>query len=234
MPEKEQEEKQEASEPNQELVDKIETLEKRLTDGQSWNTKIAQENAEMRGRIDQLSIQQTQPEAAKGSSLDFLDDDELAESLREDPAKAAELIKRSLGTMAGDISGVLESRDNVISQQLHRMQQEFQNGVGALNPVKLQNEDAIKEFSEGGTIPHFDEMPLDAQIAIIEMQPDDDSKPRRHNPPGSVGGGVASRTTPKEMSLADNPLMKGVWDAMGVGDDEESSNVITPTYGGNA
>jgi hypothetical protein len=249
MASEEEEEKEEGTQPD-ELVslraefDKLAASQK---EGHAWGTKLSQENAELRGRIDQISSQAAATPAAPATPAEdvysFLNEPDLEEKLRNDPGSATALVRQAVDAMSKQFSSVMEARDAHHYEQLDAVTGYFNGKIAGMDPRQEKLSDQVKEISESGSIPGFAQMTPDQQLAIAEGMSSTDTEteteeegkpmPARMNPPGGAGAGTSARTSaPKEIPMAEDPEFAGVLRAMGGLQDEETSAIVTPTVSG--
>lgn len=243
----EEEEKEEGTQPD-ELVslraefDKLAASQK---EGHAWGTKLSQENAELRGRIDQISSQAAAAPAAPAEQAvdiyEFLNEPELEEKLRNDPGSATALVRQAVDAVSKQFSSVIEARDAHHYEQLDAVTGYFNGKIAGMDPRQEKLSEQVKELSESGSIPGFAQMTSDQQLAIAEGMSSTDTDteeegkpmPARMNPPGGAGAGTSARTSaPKEVPMSEDPEFADVLRAMGGLQDEETSAIVTPTVSG--
>ena len=239
--------KEEGSQPEEfaSLKSELEKLAASQKEGHAWGTKLSQENAELRGRIEQLSTQAAATPAAPATpavdAYGFLNEPELEEKLRNDPGSATALVRQAVDAMSKQFTSVMEARDAHHYEQLDAVTGYFNGKIEGMDPRQEKLAEQVKEISESGSIPGFAEMTADQKLAIAEgMSPADTETeeegkpmPARMNPPGGAGAGTSARTSsPKEVPMSEDPEFAGVLRAMGGLQDQETSAIVTPTVSG--
>ena len=216
----------------------IASLEKQQKDAQAWGTKNAQEAAELRGQIKQLSSTPAAAPPPQADPYGFLTSEDLEETLRDDPAKAAHLIRQAMATLSGQVSQAFEAQDQMFESRFTEVTGRFDG----LNPGLQTHSEQIKALEESGDIPGYKDMPTVAKIAIAERlaaatpeEPEPAPSPafQRMNPPGSAGGGTSVRNAPaKDVEMKDDPRFAAALTAMGGLISSNSGATVTPTVNG--
>ena len=185
----------EEGEKSDDTVEEPAKLQKRLKDTQRAFTKKSQEAAELRKKLDEmeqlkgeikaikeLSVQKQETQKEK-SPFEFLDEEETAQTLLDDPKNIISLQKKTLGGLAE----ILEKRDKALLSEIKKQLGSVVSDEGRALAKK------VSELRKDNDYSAF----TDEQLAVIAKKTIK-TAPAKDTYRGGMGGKSSARGTLKE------------------------------------
>lgn len=167
--------------------DQVETLSKRLRDTQAKLTELAQQNAELRGKVSVLDRQSGEEKVEDP----FAEID--AEEAVTNPMLIVDATKKANAILAGDVVNVLK-----------QMRAEMLQAIRANDPEKLALRSVIEELKADPELADLDDEVL---LRFAKRQKRTAPKSKEvERPSGVPGGGTRARTQPKADDIRKNPI----------------------------
>lgn len=198
------------------LRKQYDTLEKRYRDIQGWDTKVAQENAQLKAQLDLLQSQITRNVSAETAAREQDDfDKRWREEIDANPSKAIDFFR-------GMAKELKETAAREAKAEIERLKADLEETRQSLDPAYQQHRETVDRLVRDYGLDRKTATALAAKELKAAQQA---TQPRAAVPGRTASAGAGGYESPQKQMTPTDPGIREVWRLLGIKDEKVQSRI---------